>query len=493
MPFQFSFREGALLWLVNDTLNKFYQFLMIFYVQFRNSKLVLIPLLCVFMLPGSVLSQKNYISLSSLADSADHFLPRLLQKRAELNNASANVIDTKHQFLPAVRFNDQVNIGSDNSVAGSYFPYGLIPSTSAGIRASNDYQAASGNLAVLYGEYDLLDFGYKNARINFAKSAQTFKGSDLQREIYILHGQLSRAYFNLLISVVRLDVERQTVQRYDTIFSIIRALTLSGIRPGSDSSLAKAELSKSRLTYNQINELARNYREEISYLSGIPAGQINIDSSILSVLDRKRLIPGPTGPVPNPLIDYYENLKNVYLSNEHLIAKSYLPKILLTGATWARGSSIVYDDQYKELPTGFGYQRFNYLAGVSFQYDLFNGVHRRDRLRSFGFEREATELELQQQVLNLASATKQAQNSIDIAEKNLLELPIQYQAAMDTYNQKFAQYKAGIISLIDLTNAAFVLDRSENDYVETIGGWYQAQLEKAIANGTLNGFIQSIH
>ena len=103
------------------------------------------------------------ISLSALNDSADHYLPRLLQKRALVNSASASITETRHQFLPAVRFNDQVNIGSDNSTAGSYFPYGIVPSTSSGVRAANDYQAASGNIAMLYGEYDLIDFGYKKA------------------------------------------------------------------------------------------------------------------------------------------------------------------------------------------------------------------------------------------------------------------------------------------------------------------------------------------
>ena len=63
---------------------------------------------------------------------------------------------------------------------------------------------------------------------------------------------------------------------------------------------------------------------------------------------------------------------------------------------------------------------------------------------------------------------------------------------MDTYNQKIAQYKAGINSLIDLTNAAFVLDRALNDYAETTGNWYLAQLDKAIATGNLTGFIKSI-
>jgi outer membrane protein len=99
---------------------------------------------------------------------------------------------------------------------------------------------------------------------------------------------------------------------------------------------------------------------------------------------------------------------------------------------------------------------------------------------------------LKQQEISLASAGRQAQNSIDISEKNLSELPIQYKSAVDTYNQKIAQYKAGIITLIDLTNAAFVLDRSLNDYAGTMGDWWLAQLDKAIATGSLTAFIQSI-
>lgn len=457
----------------------------------RGNRLIPVTI-ALFLLPLYIFPQKSNLSLSALIDSADHYLPRLLEKKAQVNSASAYVTETRDQFLPAIRFNDQVNIGSDNSAAGSYFPYGIIPSTSSGVRAANDYQAASGNLAILYGEYDLIDFGYKNARVGYAKSEQALSQSDLQREMYILHGRICRAYFNLMISKAKMTVEKQTVKRYDTIFNIINALTRSGIKPGSDSSLAKAELSKSRITYNQINEQAKNYREEISYLTGVMPDQIEPDSILMQIGNIKTIAQMTPDSDLNPLLDYYSNLKNVYVSNERLISKSYLPRISLTAASWARGSSIVYDDQYKSIPDGLGYQRFNYLAGISFQYDLFNGLHKRDRLKTFGFQREATELEWKQQQIGLASAAKQAQNSIDITEQNLLELPIQYQSAVDTYNQKIAQYKAGIITLIDLTNAAFVLDRSLNDYAETTGNWYKAQLDKAIANGSLPLFIQSI-
>jgi outer membrane protein TolC len=458
---------------------------------FWNRKHVAVAAILMLQAPIPLFAQKAFFTLSDLADSADHYLPRLLEKKALVNSAAANVTDVKHLFLPSLKASDQVNLGTDNSVAGSYFPFGIVPSTSSGVRASNDYQAASGNVAILYGEYDLINFGYKSASINNAKSLLSLQNADLQREIYLLNGIIGRAYFNLLKTEARLEVEKQTVLRYDTIFTVIRALTLSGIKPGSDSSLAKAELSKSRITYNQTTELVKNYREQIAYLTGIPAARIMSDTSLLS-RDLSRIIPRQKDAIVNPLIGYYENLKNTYTANEKLISKSYLPKIYLTASTWARGSSISYDDQYKSLPEGWGLQRFNYMAGISFEYDLFNGIHKSDRLRSYGFERQAAELELEQQTLELSSSSQQAQNSIDVTEKNLLELPVQYQSAVDTYNQKIAQYKAGIIGLIDLTNAAFVLDRSLNDYVETTGDWYLAQLEKAIANGTLPDFIQSI-
>lgn len=453
---------------------------------------VAIQFILFLLLPGFVFSQAPMLTLSALTDSADHYLPRLLQKKALLNSASANVSDVKHQFLPFFRVSDEVNLATDNSLPGSYYSYGIVPSTSAGIHPENDYQVASGNIVILYSEYDLIDFGYKNARISQAKSQEAFQGADLQREIYLLNGRVSRVYFKLLKSRTRLDVARETVKRYDTIFVTIRALTLSGIKPGSDSSLAKAELSRNRIVYNQIDQQVNNDEEELSYLTGIDRNLLSVDSSLLTEINRKRVLANQPATAPNPLINYYEILKNSYLANEKLISRSYLPKIKLTAATWARGSSIAYDNQYKPLGDGIGYQRFNYLAGVSFQYDLFNGIHKKDRLKSYGFIREASELELQQQVLNLVSASKQAQNDLNISERNLLELPIQYRSAVDTYNQKIAQYKAGIISIIDLTNAAFVLDRSMNDYVETIGNWYIAQLDKAIAEGNLFQFIQSI-
>ena len=448
----------------------------------------------IFLFIGALpaVSQKIF-GLQTLIDASKNYLPSLKQKQSLLNAAKANSKDVKHSFLPQVKLSEQLNLGSDNSLAGSLFTLGVTPSTSGGVRADNNLQAATGNIAVAYSEYELVNFGLNESKLAAAASYINLQQSDLQREQYIVSLQVAKLYFNTLKVQYRLEAERQNVNRYDSIFRVIRALTLSGLKAGSDSSLAKAELSKARINYNQTLGSLNQLKEQLAYYTGIPAVQLNIDSLADSFLVHTPL---PLKPAPdslsNPLIDYYTQRKNVFLANENLIRKSYLPKIILAGSVWARGSSIQYNDTYKSLANGLGYQRFNYAVGVALTYNLFNGLYKKDKLAINRYEIEASDYELQQQKLALRSAVLQADNALLTTGNNLDELPIQLNSALDTYRQKLAQYKAGIISLIDLTNASFVLYRSQTDYIETMSDWYLAQLDKATASGNLFSFIQTI-
>ena len=194
----------------------------------------------------------------------------------------------------------------------------------------------------------------------------------------------------------------------------------------------------------------------------------------------------------NPLIDYYVKEKALYLQTEDLVKKSYLPKIFLSATGWARGSSIDYTGNYNTLSEGLGYQRCNYMLGATFVYDLFNMVHKKDKLAISQYNTKASDYNLQQQQLSMNNVSNQASESIHTSLKNLLEIPIQIKASQDTYDQKTAQYKAGIINLIDLTNASFVLYRAQSDYVETLSDWLLANLNKAGATGNLDSFIKTI-
>jgi outer membrane protein TolC len=454
--------------------------------------------------PLSLFAQQKTFTLAEFVDSAQHHLPVLLQKKSLVDAARAGVTDARHAFLPNSYLGDEVTAGTDNSLPGSYISFGIIPSSSSGVRSENIYQPALGNIGFFSNQYELYDFGLKKATVQHAQAFANLSQADLDRQTYLIKWEVAKLYLDIVKTRFQLSIDRENINRYDTIYKVIQAVTRSGIKPGADSALAMAELSRTRTTYNRTLGQVKELQQQLSYLTGIPAGNIAIDTSgtggyrsALSGSGPASTPPGnpPAGSAPsgNPLIDYFDKERVLYLQREQLIRKSYLPRVLLNGVAWARGSSIDYTDQYKSpTSSGLGYQRFNYLATLTFEYDLFNTVHRKDRALIAHNNAMASEYGLRQQQLSLQNVGNKAEEGIQTASLNLIEIPIQVRSAQDAFNQKTAQYKAGIINLVDLTDATFVLYRAESDYVQTLSDWLLASLDKYSADGNLDQFIQTI-
>jgi outer membrane protein TolC len=456
-------------------------------------------------------------SMAALVDSARHHLPVLLEKQALIQSAEAGITQAKHAFLPKLNVVEELSIGTANDLTGGFMPApGVFHAISGGVTAANNYEAATGNLASLYGEYELVNFGLRGAQLASAKANAGLQQADFDQELYLVKWQIGKLYFEILRNASQLAVDEENIRRYQSMYTISSALTGSGVNPGVDSSLAKAGLSSTRVSYNQELANLRKLRQQLSYLTGISAPQIAMDTaekrpevSAAGFLGSvgggaaggnagtergagDARSKGSVGGGGNPLADYYLRRQQQYRSEEDLIRKMYLPKIVLGAGGWARGSSIQYSNDYKPLEEGLGYQRLNYMAGVGISYDLFNGVRKKDRLAVAAYQADAAGYALQQQQLSLQNEALQADEDIQAAKKNLAELPVQLQAASDAYGQKLAQYRAGIINLVDLTNASFVLYEAQSDYITTLNAWYMASLNKAAVTGNLDLFIQTV-
>jgi outer membrane protein TolC len=404
-----------------------------------------------------------------------------------VESAQAGVTEARHAFLPQLNAAEELSVGSANDVTGPYLSVpGLIHPIAGSINAASNYQAVTGNMASLYGQYDLVTFGLKDARVADARAVVGVTQADLAKERYLVGWDIARLYFNILRDRYQLTVDEEDIRRYDSMYTISRALTGSGVNPGVDSSLARAGLSRTRVRYNEALGELRRMLDQLAYLTGINEPGIAMDTSTAI----------PTLALPqenvNPLLDYFAKQKQQYDAEKQLAAKSFLPRVVLGAGGWARGSSIQYSNVYESASEGLGYQRLNYLAGVGVTYDLFNGVHRRDRLNVLNGQVQAADYAMQQQQLSLHNQQVQADESIRTARANLDELPAQLQAATDAYQQKLAQYKAGIINLVDLLTAAFELTQAQTGYIQTLNEWYTASLDKAAATGNLDLFIQTI-
>ena len=450
--------------------------------------------ICLLLITQGLRAQNTILSLQDLTNASQQNQPSILKKQALINSAEAAIKDAKHTALPTLKLQDQLSFATANSEIGSVFPLGSNVSISSAVRADNNYQPASGNVAMLYSEYELENFGLNKARVSEAQAGKALSEADLAKDLYLLKLKTARFYFQLLKAYQQLNIEQDNVIRYDTLFVIIRAQAASGLRAGADSAQTKAELSKARVSYNTRMQEIMQLKQDLSYLTGVSEEALNIDTALSRYqyrLDQSSQDDEPD-TLLNPLVDYYNKQKNVLQSQERFIKKSYLPKILLAGGAWGRGSSIDYNDNYQSLSTGLGYQRFNYGLGLAFNYNLFDMAHRHDKLAVNKYKTQQSDYELQEQKLQLRTASVKALAALSTIDKNRKEIPVQIESAQDLYQQKLAQYQAGVSNLVDLTNAGYLLLEAQTANIQIITDWYLAKLDKAAADGNLGQFIQSI-
>lgn len=340
----------------------------------------------------------------------------------------------------------------------------------------------------MYGEYELYNFGLNRARIDRAMSVEALQRTDLDRERYLAAWRVTAWYLEAKSLRDLLEIDRQNVLRYDSIRTMVVTLARSGIRAGADSSAALAESSRARSVQERDQGRLNELMALMSGYAGIGTGSWSLPMSSLKSTSAS-IAPDTSA---NPLLRTLIAREQIIRTDEQLIRRSTLPRLLLTGTAWARGSSIVYNDVYKPLGEGLGYQRYNYAAGLTLAWTINSLWYRKDRLLSNQLQAEAAHQETAQQKLALDLAAQQAQVQENSLRKQLGEGLVQLSAAEDSYRQRLAQYKAGMISLIDLTNASFVLYRARAELIAVEGDLSQARLDRSLNEGQLFSFIQNI-
>jgi len=444
----------------------------------------------------SVAQPNTKIGLKQAVDSAILNFPGLKSKQFEMAGANAYLSDAKHQRLPSLKLSDQIDYGTDNGLGGSYFPLGIVPSTSGGIRADNNTNSFSGNIGVAYLEEELYNFGLNAARIASAKSLLKQYKSDYDKTSFLLQYTIAQLYFEMLRYQLLLSIQKKNIARNMVLNSFVKAYTSSGIKPGVDSSLANAEVSKAKIEYLKTFDSYSTLKYRFLFLTGMRVNNIEIDTAVYTASDAfidqmSTKVSVDSVRASNPVLQYYNSQWEYSLSLEKTIRRSFMPKLNLMGAAWFRGSSINSKDVYGDAASGLDYSRYNYMAGLSLSYNITDVVHQHDKSAIQHFQSEAVHETLIQQQSLLANQLQEADIAIQSAIARQLEIPVQLKAAQEVYSQKLAQYNAGLATITELTDASYLLFKSETDKVESLSDLLHTLLQKAVTNNTLNAFITS--
>ncbi len=447
----------------------------------------------VLILCAPVLVNGQTVSLYDAVNKAIVNYPLLQQRQAEVAAGKAHVTTVNGNRLPSLILQDQVNAGTDNSLQGAYFSLGMVPSTPGNYTAVQN-SPNTGNIAISFLQWEFYTFGYYNAQQKEAKAQLAVNEANLNSDQYQLTENMVSLYLDWLKKYRLLQIQNENVQRAQVILTAIRATVTSGLKPGVDSSTASAAYSEARIGYLQALDNYNYDRIAIGAYTGSHADNLMPDTSIINpslLQDPAQAPPSDSISAGHPLLEVYRKQYEQQLADNRTISKKYLPRFGIDAATWERSSGISPSETYPDnLQAGMPYSRYNYLFGLTLTYNLFDMKHRHDELAEGRLLAQAKEHALQTQQLSLNEMLQQANAAYTTTVEKLKEIPVELHSAQQAYGQQAALYRSGLNTLIDVTNAQYVLLQAETNYVMTQDELLQLLYIRAGLAGQLDIFLQ---
>jgi outer membrane protein TolC len=433
-------------------------------------------------------AQRQSNTLSQLLQLAEKNYPLLKSKMLDVQAAQKGVNASKSTLIPSLDASYQINYATYNNIVGMAYPQFLVP-ISGPPTSDNNFNGVFGSVTSLLLNWQPVTFGQRNAQIEVSRAGLHYADADAQNEIFQHKTKVINAYLDVLTANELVKVYQNNLNRTVINLQAIRSLVISGIRPGVDTSLFKAEISKAKvelLNNQKSKEQARIYLSQLLtsdtnilcndslYFSRLPVNSLTIDS------------------VKHPLINLYTSSVEMSLARKKVLSKTTMPTLSVWSTCYARGSGISYNG-IVNATDGLSFQRYNY--GIGFQLSMpllqFAKIHPQLQQQNFlilSDKEKLNEIELQlKKQRELADTT--IKNSFAIAK----ECPLFLESAQFSYKAIQSRYQSGLVNFAELMQAQYALIKAEIDYKLTYISVWKAILYKAAVDGDLNLFINQVN
>jgi adhesin transport system outer membrane protein len=428
-------------------------------------------------------------SLSSNNDLLKSYGSQVQAKQAGVKVAAADRI-------PQLNTIYQGSIGTDNNVSGPYLSMGILPSVTGGVRSYSDEGAVSGNTALVGVNWEAINFGRYKAEKDLAKADLTVQNDILSRSQYDLSG-LAAAYYLEILRQYELElINQDNVNRLQQLLTSVSSLVVNGIRPGVDTSLASAELSKSLIGLYESQKTLAQTQVQIFNLTHLAPATILVDTAVeAKIIDQGEsfALNAVVDTLHHPDIVYYSSLYDLSRAQLKLDKNRFYPKIFLDADAWTRGSSLNSLGAYNNLDEGFYPQRFDYFIGLTLTYDIMNIVHKKLVSNVSKYQSEASAHQLQQAKDNINESYQQALLESNYELKRLNETGHQLNSATLAYQQQANLYQNGLSSVIDLDVALSYFIQARKDYTDAKISYMRSVLNYSLVTNSFNSLVQTLN
>jgi outer membrane protein TolC len=298
------------------------------------------------------------------------------------------------------------------------------------------------------------------------------------------------AFLTVLATEQAVRAAQANVDRLQVFARSVHVLVQQQLRPGADAWRADAELAAARNQLIQAQLTVTLNQATLAEALGIAGTTVAIDAGPLLELPPARALPHPHVE-SHPLARAQAATVETVRAREHVLDRSYLPRLNLQASFSGRGTGAQLDGRLIE-GEGLLPDTPNWAAGLSVSFPLFEIFELRARRRAEASNEEAERARYAQTIQSLTTQDARARALVEAAQRIADNTPLQLQAAQEAETQVRTRYQFGLATVTDVADVQRLLAQAETDNAVGRLGVWRALLAAARSQGDLAPFLQQV-
>jgi len=433
-------------------------------------------------------AQPANLSVQDAVGQALEKYPAVRGSLEQVSAAAASIGLARTTYLPRADLLWQTNRATHNNVFGMALPQGILPSMTGPVLGTDSLQSVWGTAVGALVQWEPFDFGLRRALVGVAESQREQARAQVEVTKLQVGTAAADGFLTILAAQETVVAAQSAVDRARVLHQTVQVLVNNQLRPGADAARTRSELALAETQLIRAQQSVDVSKAALSQLLGVTPQSIAVLPGPFLQLPPSDTPPA-FDPSRHPQAIAQTQEVNIVRARESTLDRSYYPRFLLQGTSFARGTGLRPNGSVGGAFSGTFPNTQNWGLAMTVTFPVFDFAAIRERKKIETFNERAATARYDQIVQDLTGQLEQARATLSAARRIAQNTPIQLDAARTSEQQASARYKAGLGNVIEVAEAQRILAQAEiDDSLARLTVW-RALLAIAAASGNLQPFL----
>jgi outer membrane protein TolC len=428
------------------------------------------------------------LTIQQAVETALRRYPAVRISEAEIRRAAAAIDLARTAYLPRLDAIAGVNRATTNNVFGLLLQPQLIGPISGPVLGTNSLRSAWGSTVGVLVTWEPFDFGLRAATVAVAEAERARAEAGAGRTRLDVATVVADNVLTLLAAEQTVVAAEAAVQRAAELQRITDALVRAELRPGAESSLARAEQASAQAQLIRARQAVAEAKANLAALVGTDAAALNFSAGRLLMTPES--LPASGDLTRNPFVREAETAVAESEARRRLLDRSYFPRFLLQGTSYARGTGALPDGRMLGGVNGLGPNIQNWALGFTANFPVLEFSAIRARRSGASARLEAERARYDRVLTDLKARRDAAVAAYEGALQVAQTTPVATEAGRAAVDQARARYQSGLGTALEVADAQRRLAQAEiDDSLARLAIW-RARLAISVAEGDITPLLK---